>query len=258
METKISVLIHTYNAEKHLKRVLESVKGFDEVLICDMESTDSTLEIAKEFNCRIITFLRKEYNIVEPAREFAIHQATYKWVLVVDADEIVTDDLREYLYNAIQNPNCPDGIYIPRQNFFMHRFMHASYPDYQLRFFSQEKTFWPSVVHTQPKVDGPTDYIPASKLNMAFIHVRDNSVAEWMKKTNIYTDNEIEKRQNRHFGVAALLFRPFFFFFKSYILKKGFLDGMPGFISACMDGYYQLIMLAKIFESKNKELSLNL
>ncbi len=252
METKISVLIHTYNAEKHLKRVLESVKGFDEVLICDMESTDSTLEIAKEYNCRIITFPRREYTIAEPARNFAIHQAVNKWVLVVDADELVTDSLRQYLYDMIQKTDCPEGIHIPRKNFFMHRFMHASYPDYQLRFFNQEKTVWPPFVHTQPKVDGPTDYIPDSKLNMAFIHVADDSIALRIKKTNIYTDNEIEKHRNRHFGVAALLFRPFFFFFKSYILKKGFLDGVPGFINACLDGYYQFVRVSKFIECSQK------
>lgn len=249
MENKISVVINTYNAEKHLRKVLESVKGFDEVLICDMESTDSTLEIAQEYNCRIITFPREEYNIVEPAREFAIHQAQNKWVLVVDADELVTDILRQYLYDIIQKPDCPEGIHIPRKNFFMHRFMHASFPDYQLRFFNQEKTFWPSIIHTQPKVDGPTGRIPKWQ-GAEFVHIADDSITERMKKINLYTGNEIEKRKNRHFGVAALLFRPLFFFFKSYILKKGFLDGVPGFIYACMDGYYQLVMLAKILESK--------
>ena len=101
MENKISVVINTYNAELHLARVLEAVKDFDEILICDMESTDSTLEIAKKYGCKVVTFERKKYNIVEPAREYAIHEAKYPWVLVVDADEIVTPALREYLYQRI-------------------------------------------------------------------------------------------------------------------------------------------------------------
>ena len=85
---KISVVINTYNAEQHLAAVLESVKDFDEVLICDMESTDTTLDIARQYGCRIITFERKQYNIVEPAREYAIHEAKHEWVLVVDAISI--------------------------------------------------------------------------------------------------------------------------------------------------------------------------
>src|SRR3712207_4326004 len=102
MEHKISVVINTYNAEEHLQEVLESVKEFDEIVICDMESTDSTLHIANAYNCKIVTFKKGDYTIVEHARNFAISSATHEWVLVVDADEIVTPALREYLYDAIQ------------------------------------------------------------------------------------------------------------------------------------------------------------
>ena len=71
-DNKISVIINTYNAEQHLRKVLDSVKDFDEVVVCDMESTDATLDIARKYGCRGVTFERKDYNIVEPAREFAI------------------------------------------------------------------------------------------------------------------------------------------------------------------------------------------
>ena len=94
MEQKISVVINTYNAEQHLAKVLDAVKDFDEIVICDMESTDSTLDIARQYGCKIVTFEKKDYTIVEPARNFAIQSATYPWVLVVDADEIVTPELR--------------------------------------------------------------------------------------------------------------------------------------------------------------------
>ena len=127
-ENKISVVINTYNAERDLERVLDAVKDFDEVLICDMESTDKTLDIAKKYGCRIVTFERKTYNIVEPAREFAIHEARFDWVLVVDADEIVTPELKQYLYQRIKENGCPDGLYIPRKNYFMGRFMRCHYP----------------------------------------------------------------------------------------------------------------------------------
>jgi glycosyltransferase involved in cell wall biosynthesis len=123
-ENKISVVINTWNAEQHLRKVLESVKGFDEVLVCDMESTDSTLEIAREYGCRIVTFPKEGHTIVEPAREFAIHEAIHKWVLVIDADEVVTPQLKDYLYSQISQSQGPTGIAIPRKNYFMGRFMH--------------------------------------------------------------------------------------------------------------------------------------
>ena len=75
MEQKISVVINTYNAEQHLSRVLGAVKDFDEIVICDMESTDSTLDIARQYGCKIVTFEKKDYTIVEPARNFAIQSA---------------------------------------------------------------------------------------------------------------------------------------------------------------------------------------
>ena len=94
----ISIVINTYNAERHLAKVLESVKDFDEVVICDMESTDGTLSIAKSYGCKIVTFPKQNHTIVEPARNFAIQSATHPWVLVVDAYEIVPKALRDYLY----------------------------------------------------------------------------------------------------------------------------------------------------------------
>ena len=139
-ENKISVVINTYNAEQHLEEVLESVKNFDEILICDMESTDHTLEIAQRYGCRIVTFPKGKHRIVEPAREFAIHEATHEWVLVIDADEVVTPELRTFLYEQTVMADAPDGIAIPRKNYFMGQFLHSAYPDYVLRFFRKDKT----------------------------------------------------------------------------------------------------------------------
>lgn len=90
---KISVVIQTYNSEQFLERVLNSVKEFDEIVVCDMYSTDRTIEIARKFDCKIV--YHKKTDFCEPARNFAIHSATYDWVLVVDSDEIVPADLKD-------------------------------------------------------------------------------------------------------------------------------------------------------------------
>ena len=248
-ENKISVVINTYNAERDLERVLDAVKDFDEVLICDMESTDKTLDIAKKYGCRIVTFERKTYNIVEPAREFAIHEARFDWVLVVDADEIVTPELKEYLYRRIKEDDCPDGLYIPRKNYFMGRFMRCHYPDHILRFFRKDKTHWPPIIHCTPVVDGRVEKIPAKNKELAFEHLANDSVENIVNKTNQYTRNELERKQHKHYGTIAFLWRPFFRFFKAYILKGAILDGRPGFIKAMLEGYYQFIFLSKKYEN---------
>lgn len=249
----ISVVINTYNAAKYLHQVLESVKDFDEILICDMESTDATLDIARRFGCRIVTFPRLKYSIVEPAREFAIRQSSCEWVLVVDADEVVPAPLKEYLYDHILVPDAADGLFIPRKNFFMGRFLHAAYPDYILRFFRRDKTIWPPVIHALPKVDGKVKHIPRSRLDLAFLHLANDSISNRMHKIDIYTNNELEKKQGIHYGYASFFWRPFYRFFKAYILKGGFRDGIPGFVQAMMEGYYQLVMLAKMKEKTYKQ-----
>lgn len=249
----ISVVINTYNAERHLAKVLDSVKEFDEVLVCDMESTDSTLDIARRFGCRIVTFPKGEHTIVEPAREFAIRRAQHEWVLVVDADEVVPVDLKEYLYAHTRKPDAADGLFVPRKNYFMGRFLHAAYPDYILRFFRKDKTTWPPVIHVSPEVDGRVERIPCRKQELAFIHLANDTVSDRLRKIDVYTNNELQKKQNRYYGYPSYVWRPFFRFFKAYVLKGGFRDGIPGFVQAMMEGYYQLVMLAKMKEKTCKQ-----
>ncbi len=245
----ISIVINTYNAERHLAKVLDSVKDFDEIVICDMESTDSTLEIARRYGCKVVTFPKAGHAIVEPARNFAIQSASNPWVLVVDADEVVPKALREYLYRQVSLPCPPDGIYIPRRNYFMGTFMHSLYPDYILRFFRKDKTVWPPVIHVQPEVAGNVIRAPKNK-GLAFEHLADDSLSDRLRKTDTYTDYECEKKAGKRYGVLAFLFRPTHRFVKSYILKGGLRDGFPGFIYACLEATYQIVMMGKIRERR--------
>ena len=251
-EKKISVVINTYNAERHLMQVINAASGFDEIVVCDMESTDNTLDIAKSMGCRVVTFEKKDHNIVEPARQFAIEQASFPWVLVLDADEIVSEELRTYLYNHISQPACVEGVAIPRKNYFMGKFMHACYPDYILRFFKKEVTTWPAIILASPIVDGRVIGLPRNRKDLAFYHLANDSISTLNNKNNVYSDNEISKRLHKHYGVGALLGRPFFRFFRSYILKGGFRDGVPGFIHAVWEGIYQFTIVAKMIEFRRQ------
>lgn len=248
----ISVVINTYNAEKYLAEVLESVKDFDEMVVCDMDSTDRTVDIARQYGCRVVHFPKGDINIAEPARDFAIHQATHPWVLVVDADEVVSRALRDYLYDITSRPDCPDGLYLPRRNYFMGRFMHAVYPDYILRFFRKEGAYWPPTVHSKPEVKGRTEHAP-KHLHLALKHLSNDTISGRLLKTDVYTDNEVDRKLSHHFGPWDFISRPTHRFFKSYILKGGFRDGLPGFIYACLDATYQVVMMGKVLERQKKE-----
>ena len=245
----ISVVINTYNAEQHLAKVLDAVKDFDETVVCDMESTDRTTDIARQYGCRVVTFPKADHKSAEPARTFAIQSARNKWVLVVDADEIVTPELRQVLYERTGQPDCPAGFFIPRQNMFMGMYVRDFRYDYQLRFFIREGTEWPPYVHTWPTVKGRVERLKASK-QARLLHLMDETMHEYMAKMNEYTDNEVEKKWQKGYGLGALLWRPAWRFFKSYVLNGSFRMGTRGLIRSLMAAYYQFVLVAKIIERR--------
>lgn len=246
----ISVVINTYNASKHLVEVLEAVKGFDEVLVCDMESNDNTLDIAQRYGCRIVTFPKGEYKIVEPARMFAIQSAKYEWVLVVDADEIVTSELKDYLYKVTEQPTPPSGIYIKRKNRFLGKYCNDWGHDFQLRFFKRENTVWPSTIHSVPEVHGLVSRAP---LSCTLLHLADETMGEYLEKMNRYTDYEVVKKADRNYGVLALLYRPLWRFFRAFFIRGGFKMGKRGLIEAMLAAIYQYAIVAKIMEKKLRQ-----
>lgn len=246
---KISVVINTYNAERFLEKVIRSVLDFDEILVCDMESTDSTIDIAEKHKCRIVTFPKRNHTIVEPARDFAIHSAANEWVLVVDADEIVTAELKEYLYHRAAEPHCPAGFYIPRRNRFIGRKTHSS-PDYQLRFFKKSLTVWPNQIHSVPQINGEVEKIKSSwKSNVCLDHLADSTVYEVIEKLNRYTCCELDKK-GRNFSACAIIYRPLWTFLRTYFMQGGFRDGTRGVIRCMLRAFYQVALVAKILEHK--------
>lgn len=252
---RITVVINTYNAEKFLQRVLDSVKGFDEILICDMESTDSTQDIARRNGCRIVIFPKGKTTIVEPARTFAVQSARTQWVLVVDADELVTPELHDYLYARIKKSDCPQGLYIPRRNRFMNIPEKGRAHDYQLRFFIREGTTWPEYIHSVPTINGRVEKIPNSLHNVELAHLAENFISEIIEKSNRYTDYEVEKRLSKHYGLWALLWRPVWCAFRLYVFKGAFRNGIKGFIDAGINYICEFILIAKIIEKRYKDRS---
>ena len=242
----ISVVINTYNAEKHLSQVLDAVKDFDEVVVCDMESTDNTIGIAKEHGCRIVTFPKGNITIVEPARNFAIQQAKHEWVLVVDADEVITPELREYLYSSIEHPDCPTGMFISRHNMYLGEYGYSRLTkDYQLRFMKRDKVDWPHTIHAVPRIDGPVGKVP---VKFKIKHLADETIKQQISKADTYSDNEVVRKAHKNYGMWALFYRPLWRFFRTYIIKGEIMHGKRGLVKAYMDATYQVFTIAKIIE----------
>lgn len=248
MDNGISIVINTYNAASQLRETLESVRDFDEVVVCDMESTDDTRAIASEYGCRVVSFPKNGYNICEVARDFAIHSASNRWVLVVDADERVPPALRNYLYGYISRPDAADALSVPFASMFMGKFT-STRAERHVRFFRKDKASWPPVIHARVKIDGEVGIIPMRR-ELEIEHFDDPSMSQRIAKLNRYTDNEVEKRLGRSYSALSLLVRPWLFFFKMLILKGSIRDGKRGIIRAYMEMMYQVGLLGKHLERK--------
>ncbi len=248
----ISVVINTYNEAKNLQQCLDSLKGFEEIVVCDMESTDNTVEIARSNGCKVVCFPKGNHTICEPARNAAIQSASHPWVLVVDADETVTPQLRDYLYNFISEPGNIAGLFVPRKNYVMHRFRRSSYPDAQLRFIKRDGTDWPPTIHSHPTVDGEISHIPASRTELALRH-KSVSLTDIVERMNRYTSAQVEKKRNKRVTLLGMIFIPWWFFFKIYILGGSFRYGVAGYIVAKKDAISRFYMLAKIYEARNEK-----
>lgn len=246
----ISVVINTYNAEQHLAECLEAVKDFDEIVVCDMESTDHTVEIARKYGCKVVTFPKGNCVSAEPARTFAIQSASSEWVLVVDSDEIITPELRRYLYERIKTDDGMRGLYIARLNKVFGQYNKGRAHDYQLRFFIREGTEWPPYVHTFPKVQGRVERAP---VKYRMLHLADETTAQWLGKMNQYTDGEVVKKADRGFGVGALFLRPLWRFFVCFFLYGGFRNGQRGLLKAVQWAIYQQVLVSKIIEKRLRE-----
>lgn len=241
----ISVVIQTYNARKYLKQVLAAVKDFDEIVVCDMESTDDTVEIAKAFGCKVVTFPKGNYNICEPGRDFAIHSASNRWVLVVDADEFVTPELKDYLYDYIEHPEH-DALYIHRKNLFLGKWIKASYPDSQLRFMDHTKATWPPTIHSVPTIEGTVGQMPKDP-KYALVHA-GVSVKGQIAKMNEYTENDLVKRGQKNASLVKMIFSPMWRFIKYYFFEGAILEGRAGFIKAMFSANSKFYYLAKVYE----------
>lgn len=233
--TKISVVLAVFNEEENLKVCLESIKELAwEIVIVDGGSTDKTLEIAKEFNARIIQ--TNNPPVFHINKNKAIDAALGDWILQLDADEVVSRELLEEVKRVISKKSDIVGYWIPRKNFFLGRFLSkgGQYPDYTLRLYRRGKGRLPGKdVHEQAKVLGKVDY-----LKNDLLHRRDKNFSNYMERFNRYTD--LYSRQLREQNVSLnfvsflnfIFVKPSIWFLMSYIRHKGFVDGFPGFIFA--------------------------
>ncbi len=250
MRQKLTVIIPTYNEEKNIEEAIKSVLWADEIMVVDSFSTDRTLEIASRYTSRI---LQHEYINSATQKNWAIPQATHEWVMILDADERVTPELRDEILQVLESPQY-DGYYIGRRNFFLgYPLDHGGWSpkeDKNIRLFRKSVSrYEDKEVHADVIVSTGR----VGHLNNYLIHYSYRTLKQYFKKMERYTDwaaKDIVKAGKKP-NVFNLLLRPIGDFVKFYILKQGYKDGMPGLIIALLSSYYVMVKYAKAWEIYN-------
>lgn len=248
---QISAVINTKNSSATLQACLESVKWVDEIVVVDMHSTDQTVEIAKKFTQKVFTY--KDVGYVEPARNFAIQKAKGKWVLVIDADEEVSDTLREYIQALLGKEETEKvaAFAIPRKNIVFGGWLsHAGWwPDYQLRLFQPGAVTWKDEIHSVPKVTGRSVQLPADE-KLALIHHNYPTVEEFITRLNRYTTKEVESRSTAQITSKAIVggFRTELM--SRLFMHKGIDGGVRGVSVSFMQAMYEVVVRLKQWESQ--------
>jgi glycosyltransferase involved in cell wall biosynthesis len=242
----LSVVVLTKNEEKNIGDCLESVKGWaDEIVVVDDESTDRTVEIASKFTDKIII---KKMDIEGKHRNFAYAQARNLWILSLDADERITQELRREIEQILKTGKSYNGFTIPRRNYIGDYWVRYGgwYPSPQLKLFRKDKFKYEEVnVHPRAFTDKPCGH-----LNSDIIHYSYKNLEDFFAKLNNQTSREAEKwfNQNKPMRIAQFLWRSFDRFIRTYIVKRGYKDGFMGFVVAFNTTLYQFISYLKYRE----------
>lgn len=258
---KLSLCIATFNEEKFIHYPLDSAYDFvDEVIIVDGGSTDKTIEIVKKYGEKVKVFTAENPAMFHINKQKAIEKAKGEWILQLDADESVSEELREEIISIVTGPvsnlyplqnsareisrnrasGGPDsrhpsqnGYWIPRKNYFLGRFLMKGgvYPDYTIRLYKNGKAHFPcKTVHENVEVEGEVGY-----LKNPLLHYADPSFTRYLKRWQRYTgldaDMLVKERKTPNV-IDYLIVKPVSWFLSSYIRHKGFLDSWQGFVFA--------------------------
>ncbi len=244
MEPVTATLI-TLNEDRNVEEALQSLSWTDEIVVVDSGSTDKTLQICRKYTDRIF---HRDWTGYVDQKNFAIDQATHNWILSLDADERLSSglagEIQELRRTGLQSP----GYRIPRVAYFMGRWIRHGdwYPDYQLRLFDRRHGRWHGGrVHESVK----TEKEPAV-LRGEIHHFTYRSLSDYLKRLEVYSTLAAAdySQKGKTSGPVKMLGNPLVTCFKAYVLKRGFMDGLPGLLVAVMGATSVFFKYAKLYE----------
>lgn len=275
----ISVLVLTLNEEANLQRCLDSLKWSDDIVVLDSFSTDRTVEIAKAAGARVV---QRVFDNWSTHQNWALQNITFKhpWVYYSDSDEVVTPELQEEMLSLVSaSPSNIVAYRLRYKNYFMGRWIRhcGIYPTWILRLFRPKKVRWQRLVNPVAVVEGAE-----GRLRQHFEHYSFNKgLNAWFDKHNRYSWQEAEESlkslaegrvtfgnltssepATRRRTLKELSFRlpcrPMLRFLYMYLLRFGFLDGIPGYHYCRLLAMYEYMIVLKMSEIRRRQKGLPL
>jgi glycosyltransferase involved in cell wall biosynthesis len=260
MKTKenntISVIILTKNEEAQIEDCLKTCDIFDEILIIDSNSSDNTLDIAKNYTSNIY---KRDFTNFKEQREFGVNLAKSEWIFFLDADERLNESLKKTIKEFIAQSEY-SFLVTPRKNYLLGHWVANSgwFPDYTGRLVRKNTiNFTPKIVHEDIVTTGETLFLEKTT-DSFLIHYTCNDLSKYFEKINHYTSLEAEqyfKEDKFKIGRWAIFTRSIGMLTQTFFHFKGYKDGMAGFMVAIFNCIYSFMLMSKIWElqQKNKD-----
>lgn len=243
---KLSVVIITLNEERNIGRCIQSVKNIaDEILLVDSHSTDKTVAIAKEHGVKVILNGFQSYT---QQRNFATEHAEYDWILMMDADEAVSDELEKSILSVKQN-STHNSYQFNRLNNYCGKWIRhgAWYPDRKIRLYNRNNGIWTGkYVHEYWKKNNEAESV--GQLSGDLLHYSYYSIDEHIRQIQKFTELSAKAatEEGKTCSILKIWLGPKWYFIKNYFFRLGFLDGYYGYLVCKLTSYSQLIKYSKI------------
>lgn len=248
---KITAVIITYNEARNIERCLQSLRNVvDEIVVVDSFSTDNTLDICSSFGAKI---LQQEWLGYSAQKNFANAQAQHPWVLSLDADEALSEELAKSILHLKTQDDSQSAYSVNRMtNYCGHWIRHGDwYPDTKLRLWKKELGAWQGSIHEEVALQQGYN---AAKLDGDLLHYSYYSVIEHVSQMKKFTELMAQEQVKKGMKstVFKIIFSPWVKFLKSYFLKLGILDGYAGFVVASMSAHATFLKYVRTKELQGK------
>ena len=244
----VACVVITKNEEANIQDCLRSAQWANELIVVDAESRDRTVELARARGAKVSVRPWPGFGL---QKNFGMGQASSEWILILDADERVTEELRGEVRTCLDRwrPGAPVAYRIPRRNFFYGAWVRGGgvYPDYQVRLFQRGLAEYNEIaVHENLIVDGEIGTL-AGHLD----HYTERRIQDHFKKFGLYTTLAAQEKAKKIRAVRwiDLVVRPLVVLVKTYLLKRGFRDGVRGLIVCVFASMYTFVKYAKLWDA---------